>query len=335
MGKNKAKSKHGASAKVTAFRASGGATNFSKKQKGGIGKPQQQTKQQQWKQQHQKQPKKKNKHRPREEAAEADKAEAGAEAGAGAAPSGRARCPYVPDQRTLLLGEGDFSFGAALSLLWGDAAHLVATSFDNEAAATAKYAALADNVATIRAAGGSVLFGIDATRLDSGPGAKAVRKAAGPGFDRIVFNFPHAGTGQKELARNVASNQALLRGTFLSVQPRLAPPPPWAQTGAAGGSKGGGGKGGGGQSGGGGGGGELHVTIKRGQPYDSWQVVPVAKMCGLRVLKCSAFEASAYPGYAHRRTIGDAHAASLVEGQPAELNAEIGSASKTYVFVPK
>ena len=200
-----------------------------------------------------------------------------------------ARCPYSANQRILLLGEGDFSFAAALCLLWGEAPHLVATSLDDSSTAQAKYTSLAENIETVRSAGGAVHFGVDATR----PCPKSVRRAAGAdGFDRVVFNFPHAGGGQKDKARNVAANQALLRGTFTAGAQLL-------------GAKG-----------------EIHLSLKRGEPYDSWQCVAIAKMCGLRVAHCSSFEPAAFPGYAHRRTIGDEHAG-------AEYGA---SGAKTYAF---
>ena len=94
-------------------------------------------------------------------------------------------CPYVADQRTLLLGEGDVSFGAALAIVWGDATNLVATVFDEEALAMQKYANLSENIETIRSLGGLVLFGVDAAKASA---VKAVR-SRGP-FDRIIFNFP-------------------------------------------------------------------------------------------------------------------------------------------------
>ena len=54
--------------------------------------------------------------------------------------------------------------------------------------------------------------------------------------------------------------------------------------------------------------GELHITLKRGEPYDSWNATTLAKLAGLRVKHCTPFEAKLFPGYAHRRTIGDNHA---------------------------
>ena len=203
------------------------------------------------------------------------------------------RCPYLVQHRTLLLGEGDFSFAAALCLLWGDAANLVATAFDTETVAASKYSALEANVETIRNLGGTVLFGVDATACHlHGLLSRAH-------FERIIFNFPHAGSGIKDQQRNIATNQALLRGSFTSASALLC------------------------------GGGQLHVTLKRGEPYDSWSAVPLAKLCGLRVAHCTPFSSATYPGYEHRRTIGDTHAGDASQHAP---NAEIGGA-KTYAFV--
>ena len=129
-------------------------------------------------------------------------------------------------------------------------------------------------------------------------GAGVSSGGAGGGFEQILFNFPHLGTGMKDQARNIAQHQELLRGTFRCCVPLLLP------------------------------GGELHVTLKKGQPYDSWNIVTIAKMCGYRVLHCSPFHPSKFPGYAHRRSIGDAHAGDASAHEP---NAEIAGA-RTYVL---
>jgi len=209
------------------------------------------------------------------------------------APAGLPRCPYESHQRTLLLGEGDFSFAAALCCLWGDASNLIATAYDDEAACKFKYAKLTDHVEVIRAAGGRVFFGVDAAQCHR---HGTLRNE--PAFDRIIFNFPHAGAGIKDQKRNVETNQVLLRGSFTAAAQLLAA------------------------------GGQFHVTLKRGQPYDSWGAVLIARMAGLRVASCSTFVAAAFPGYAHRRTLGDEHAGDA----GASPNAEVASA-KTYAFV--
>lgn len=50
--------------------------------------------------------------------------------------------------------------------------------------------------------------------------------------------------------------------------------------------------------------GELHITLKRGEPYTSWNIGQCAKETGWKYKTCREFIASAYPGYAHRRTRG-------------------------------
>ena len=106
----------------------------------------------------------------------------------------------------------------------------------------------------------------------------------------------------KDVGRNVRQHQELLRGTFQSALPLLSKPPR----------------------------GELHVTMKKGEPYDSWQIVTIAKMCGLRVKHCTPFMPSKFPGYAHRRSIGDEHAGDAASHEP---NAEVAGA-RTFSFVP-
>eukprot|EP00966_Prymnesium_polylepis_P090848 2103660-Prymnesium_polylepis.2 len=199
---------------------------------------------------------------------------------------------YAQSMRILLVGEGDLGFGAALSLLWGEAGGITATAYDDEAVALNKYVATTENVETLRSLDATVAYGVDATRLQ----ASAVVRQAKKGYDRVVFNFPHAGGGIKDQARNIAANQQLMRGFFACV----------CGTGLLAN------------------GGECHVTLKRGQPYDSWNVVTLAKLAGLRVRHCTPFEAARFPGYAHRRTIGDEHAG----------DSEISS-GKTYAFVER
>ena len=125
-------------------------------------------------------------------------------------PSRRPHNPYAKDspRRVLLLGEGDFSFGAALATLWGgQCEQLVATTLESEASVLAEGEA-ADNVEMIRAGGGRVLFGIDATSLCTSAPLAVKRR-----FDRVVFNFPlasGAGSGRDPQAATQA-NQALVR----------------------------------------------------------------------------------------------------------------------------
>ncbi|GAA97316.1 uncharacterized protein L969DRAFT_87250 [Mixia osmundae IAM 14324] len=120
--------------------------------------------------------------------------------------------PFNKNDSILLVGEANFSF--ALSLfehhLPESARRLVATSFDSLETARTKYDDLDANVAKLTERGMTVLFDVDATRLDK---CKALK---GKRFDRIVFNFPHTGSGEKDQARNVRTNQVLLLGFLRS-----------------------------------------------------------------------------------------------------------------------
>eukprot|EP00967_Tisochrysis_lutea_P084552 scaffold118244_cov32-Tisochrysis_lutea.AAC.1 len=174
--------------------------------------------------------------------------------------------PYAHDtvSHMLLLGEGDLSFAASLATLWGECTRLVATTLQSERESLAQ-ADVEDNIETVRACGGTVLFGVDATRLKT-PEAVGRRK----GFDRIIFNFPLVSGGlPKDTPSATSANQALLREIFgnTAAGGLLCPD------------------------------GELHVTIPRGQPYEQWGLPTLAKLAGLRVKCAIPFDAAAYPGY--------------------------------------
>lgn len=46
------------------------------------------------------------------------------------------------------------------------------------------------------------------------------------------------------------------------------------------------------------------MTLFEGEPYTLWNVKDLARHSGLAVEKSFKFQASAYPGYAHARTVG-------------------------------
>jgi len=163
---------------------------------------------------------------------------------------------YAKEQRCLLLGEGDLEFAAMLAREWGECERLTATTLADET--TLAEEAL-DNCETVKAFGGTVLFRVDATRLAQ---SEAVRRAK-KGYDRIVFNFPCVGEATPARA-SIAENQELLRGIFASASPLLAKE------------------------------GELHVTLWRGEPYDSWTIVALARLEGMRAKGCCPFDGTMY-----------------------------------------
>jgi 25S rRNA (uracil2634-N3)-methyltransferase len=245
----------------------------------------------------------------------------------------RATVAIAPDDTVLLLGEANFSFARALVEGRGHAGHLVcATAYDSEKEALDKYPDAAENVAALRARGARVAFGVDAGALDKSH--KVVGK--GPRWSRVVFNFPHVGKGITDQDRNVRANQVLLLRTLKSVAPLLTEGPSAFPLPAKGKAKKGpapkkrprspsfsgdedetiasrpvpasftppdrqG---------------TLLVTLLNQPPYSEWELPKLANRppptCPgtreaqprFRVIRSFDFVPAAWPGYAHRRTIG-------------------------------
>ncbi|ORX57644.1 hypothetical protein DM01DRAFT_1334239 [Hesseltinella vesiculosa] len=232
--------------------------------------------------------------------------------------------------RVLLVGEGNFSFAASLVHLFymHGAEHLTATCFDSKEVLYEKYGDEAkENIDTITTMGGTILFDVDATKIDKHQRIGQNR------YSKIIFNFPHAGKGIKDEQRNIESNQALLSGFFkaasallthkhnpidtkdnddaeLTSKTQAAKARPDGQLELDG---------------------EVYVTMKTGKPYDDWKVKFVAKWTGVMGMKTSMpFDPHAFPGYCHRRTIG------FKDGMSMANNEEILKANpRTCVFVHK
>ena len=114
--------------------------------------------------------------------------------GKAAAPSkARPTIPFTPTDKILLIGEGNFSFARALvisppeSLQYLPPSNVTATAYDTEAECCSKYPDAAEIINALREKGVEILFGVDATKLEKHSSLRN-RK-----FDRIVWNFPHAG----------------------------------------------------------------------------------------------------------------------------------------------
>ncbi|KAJ3020691.1 hypothetical protein HKX48_000355 [Thoreauomyces humboldtii] len=200
--------------------------------------------------------------------------------------------PFVEWDSILFVGEGNFSFAHAVAEKLHGACTIVATSFDDHETLNAKYPDAQEHIDAIRELGGTMHYGVDATNLTKW---KAGKKST---FSKIVFNFPHVGAGIKDQDRNIFANQQLLAGFFQSALSKLAI------------------------------GGEILVTLKTGEPYDSWDMKTQAKSTNqLTCTRSFEFVPALYPEYAHRRTIG------FVEGLSREQNEEITKApSRTIVF---
>ncbi|KAL9640159.1 MAG: hypothetical protein Q9164_000427 [Protoblastenia rupestris] len=200
--------------------------------------------------------------------------------------------PFEPTSRILLIGEGDFSF--ARSLLDSHLCTLLhSTSFDTRSGVLSKYPQAAAHTKALEAEEGcKVEYGVDATKLGRlGGGGKAIRRG---NWAKVVFNFPHVGGLTKDVNRQVRANQELLVGFFKSAKNLLSHD------------------------------GQIVVTIFEGEPYDLWNVRDLARHAGLKVERSFRFQASAYPGYKHARTLG------IIEGGGGWKGED--RPARTYVF---
>ncbi|KAI5116431.1 hypothetical protein M0805_000210 [Coniferiporia weirii] len=132
----------------------------------------------------------------------------------------RSTIPFRPSDTILLIGEGNFSFARALllcsTLQYLPPKNITATAYDSEDECLAKYPEAHAIVKELRLKGVEVLFGIDATALEKHKLLK------GRKWDRIVWNFPHAGKSITDQDRNILCNQMLLLDFLRSAAPFLA-----------------------------------------------------------------------------------------------------------------
>lgn len=90
------------------------------------------------------------------------------------------------------MAAGNFSFAHSLLLQKPPivSPHLLcATAFDSLTEAQQKYPDLMEHVKALKDAGATVLFNVDATKLEK---TKEIKEHKGE-WDRVVFNFPHVG----------------------------------------------------------------------------------------------------------------------------------------------
>ncbi|KAK1631756.1 hypothetical protein QYE76_006071 [Lolium multiflorum] len=195
---------------------------------------------------------------------------------------------YSSDQSILTVGDGDFSFSLALATAFGSGKNIVATSLDTyvcteqftpraflarKSASTeelnTKYSHAVSNVKELERLGATVLHGVDVKEMN-------VHADLWPRlFDRIVFNFPHAGfNGREDNADMIKSHQELVRGFFSTARHML-----FRQ-------------------------GEVHVTHKTKHPYWTWGIEQLASESSLTMLEEAAFQIQDYPGYNQKRGSG-------------------------------
>lgn len=101
--------------------------------------------------------------------------------------------PFSTTDRILLVGEGNFSFTRALVvdppsfLEFLPSENITATAYDSRGDCFQKYPDAQHIVEQLTSKGVTVIFGVDATKLEKCPALKNRR------YDKIMWNFPHAG----------------------------------------------------------------------------------------------------------------------------------------------
>ncbi|XP_076951254.1 uncharacterized protein At4g26485-like [Bidens hawaiensis] len=176
---------------------------------------------------------------------------------------------YSSDHEILLVGEGDFSFSFSLAKAFGSAFNMVATSLDSYELVIKKYQRARTNLQTLSECGAQLLHGVDATRMKLHPDLQW-RK-----FDRIIYNFPHAGfSGKEDNQLVIGKHRSLVRGFFENASHMLRP------------------------------GGEVHVSHKTTGPFQNWRIEELASKSFLTLLECVEFKISDYPSYQNKRGDG-------------------------------
>ncbi|KAF6153856.1 hypothetical protein GIB67_001089 [Kingdonia uniflora] len=169
---------------------------------------------------------------------------------------------YCSSHRILLVGEGDFSFSASLAMAFGSATNMVATSLDPLGFLKENYMKAISNIGELKSRGCIVLHRIDATKM-------ADNSLKGMIFDRIVYNFPHAGFTNRDKPREdqIREHQTLI-SLFMKNAKKMIKKD-----------------------------GEIHISHKSYGFFLEWKIESLGSQNGLRVIEKSQFDLSDYPGY--------------------------------------
>ncbi|KAK4278243.1 hypothetical protein QN277_016112 [Acacia crassicarpa] len=132
-----------------------------------------------------------------------------------------------------------------------------------------KYKKGMPNLVALRNLGAYVLHEVDATQMKSHPDLKMRR------FDRIIFNFPHAGFhGREGSFSMIQKHKDLIRGFFKNASSMLSSI------------------------------GEVHINHKITPPFDDWCIKELGIQNLLLPIECVEFKKEDYPGYNNKRGDG-------------------------------
>ncbi|MED6172729.1 hypothetical protein PIB30_052697 [Stylosanthes scabra] len=187
---------------------------------------------------------------------------------------------YSSWQQILLVGEGDFSFALCLANAFGSASNIVATSLDSKESLAWKYYGASTNLDELEKLGCTLVHEVTCHGMNYHPVLENKL------FDRIVFNFPHAGFPAKESdLRHIMRHKEVVKGFLKSAREMLKED------------------------------GEVHVTHKTAYPYCEWEIVELAKEVELSLVEEVPFELYGYPGYINKRGDGSRCNQSFPVGQ--------------------
>lgn len=215
-----------------------------------------------------------------------------------------------PNDVLFLLGEGDFSYTRSLieSGYHTDPTKIIATSYDNSVKELKlKYpTTFEENYKFLTDKGVKIMFSIDATNLikslkiSNRSGVNKILQVEN--VDCIIFNFPHTGSGIKDVERNVLQHQKLLNDFFKSSAEfiklfdkynanKCTDSYAMSYKKVVGNNTD-----------------EtlnrcrLAVATFKGLPYDNWQVKKLANINGWKTLTTFKFDWDNFKEYQHRRT---------------------------------
>ncbi|KAL1556131.1 25S rRNA (uracil(2634)-N(3))-methyltransferase [Salvia divinorum] len=177
---------------------------------------------------------------------------------------------YSRRHNILLVGEGDFSFSACLASDFGSAANIIATSLDSQAFLKKNYRNAMSNIKEITRREGTVMHGIDATKMANRESLRHVK------FDRIIYNFPYAGIFDKRVPRGsqLRLHRRLVSKFLMNARKMLSEN------------------------------GEIRITHKTNSFHAGFMVESIASSHGLRLIEAVDFKRGDYPGYKNKYGFG-------------------------------
>lgn len=202
---------------------------------------------------------------------------------------------FAPSDFVLTVGDGDFGFSMQLARIIGGS-NIMATTLLSQEQTFRTFPQAFANMVGLNQLGAIVNFCVDATERKPQWDVQ---------FDRIVFNFPETVEfAGDDLSDAVPANQYLLAAFFFEFARMLMPK------------------------------GRIYVTIKRGFPFDSWDL-PLQASCSpyLRIIEIVSIPHDQYPVYEPRLTSSnDTFAINGAELYVFELKDEFSAAAQSNIL---